>query len=105
MGSSHELLHRVFGAMAEIPDAEWTYASGHVRGMRFAPRAHLFREGEAPVFVHYIVSGLVRIYQNDDGRELVHGFDYEGRFNAPYDSLITGRPSNINVQATATVGS
>jgi CRP-like cAMP-binding protein len=99
MSSSHELLRGVFSAMAELPDAEWAFVSRTLREMRFAPRAHLFREGEVPAFVHYIVSGLVRIYQNDDGRELVHGFDYEGRFIAPYESLITARPSGINVQA------
>src|SRR3970040_1452083 len=99
MSSSHELLRGVFSAMADLPDAEWAFASRHVREMRFPSRAHLFREGEVPAFVHYIVSGLVRIYQNDDGRELVHGFDYEGRFIAPYESLITARPSGINVQA------
>ena len=99
MSSSHELLRGVFSAMAELPDAEWAFVSRTLREMRFAPRAHLFREGEVSAFVHYIVSGLVRIYQNDDGRELVHGFDYEGRFIAPYESLITARPSGINVQA------
>lgn len=99
MSSTYDVLRGVLRAMAEIPDAEWEFAARHFREIRFAPRAHLFREGEVPAFVYYIVSGLVRIYQNDDGRELVHGFDYEGRFVAPYESLIAGRPSGIYVQA------
>ena len=49
--------------------------------------------------MHFIVKGLVRNYQNDDGRELVHGFDYEGRFTAAYESLISGQPTHLNVQA------
>jgi CRP-like cAMP-binding protein len=99
MGSNHHLLRSVFESLAEIPDAEWAYAARHVREMRFGRRAHLFRAGDVPVLVHYIVRGLVRNYQNDDGRELVHGFDYEGRFTAAYASLITAQPCHLNVQA------
>ena len=99
MGSSHHLLRSVFESLATIPDAEWAYAARHVRELRFGRRAHLFRTGEVPVLVHYITKGLIRIYQNDDGRELVHGFDYEGRFTTAYTSLITGQPSHLNFQA------
>ena len=99
MISSQGALRDVFHSMAEISDDEWTFAARHLREMRFGPRAHLFREGGVVGHVHFVVRGLVRIYQNDDGRELVHGFDYEGRFTAPYESLISGRPSSINIQA------
>lgn len=99
MGLATEHLRSVFAAMTDIPDAEWDFLAPHLRAMHYAPRAHLFREGEVGQLVHFIVRGLVRIYQNDDGRELVHGFDYEGRFLAMYDSVITGRPSNLNVEA------
>ena len=99
MASNHEVLRAVFETMATIPDAEWAFAARHVREMRFGRRAHLLREGDVPGLVHFIVKGLVRNYQNDDGRELVHGFDYEGRFTAAYESLITGQATHLNVQA------
>ena len=41
----------------------------------------------------FIVSGLVRLYHNRDGRELVHGFDYENRWTAAYESVLTGEPA------------
>lgn len=89
----------VLGAMANIPDDEWNHLARYVREARFAPREHLLREGDIGSTIHFIVRGLVRNYQNDDGREIVHGFDYEGRFVASYESLITNSPTYLNVQA------
>lgn len=99
MNPSHQILHRVFNSYAEVPDAEWNYLARHLLDMSFEPREFLFREGEVGSLIHLIIKGLVRNFQNDDGRELVHGFDFEGRFVATYESLITGQPSHLSVQA------
>jgi CRP-like cAMP-binding protein len=99
MSPHHEMLRRVFENMADIPPGEWEFAARHLREARFAPRSHLLREGDVGSTIHFIVRGLVRNYQNDDGREIVHGFDYEGRFVASYESLITNTPTHLNVQA------
>jgi CRP-like cAMP-binding protein len=99
MNSSHQQLRDVLSSYAEIPASEWNYLAGHLLDMSFAPREYLFREGEVGSLIHLIIKGLVRNFQNDDGRELVHGFDFEGRFVATYESLITGQPSHLNVQA------
>ena len=99
MKPSHEQLHRAFNGYAEIPDSEWDFLAGYLLEMSFEPREHLIREGEVGGLIHFILRGLVRNYQNDDGRELVHGFDFEGRFVASYESLITEMPTHLNVQA------
>jgi CRP-like cAMP-binding protein len=99
MNSSHQQLRDVLSSYAEIPASEWNYLAGHLLDMSFEPREYLFREGEVGSLVHLIIKGLVRNFQNDDGRELVHGFDFEGRFVATYESLITGQPSHLSVQA------
>ncbi len=41
----------------------------------------------------------MRLYYNHDGRELLRGFDYEGRFVAAYVSVLTGEPAILSVQA------
>ena len=94
-----EPLRRVFNSLADVPDAEWRFVAPHVREVHIASRSHLLREGDIGSTIHFIVKGLVRNYQNDDGREIVHGFDYEGRFSASYESLITNTPTHLNVQA------
>jgi CRP-like cAMP-binding protein len=92
-------LRGVFNSLAPIPDAEWRYFWAHVREGRFARREQLFREGEVGMAIHYIVTGLVRNYHNRDGVELVRGFDFEGRFTAVYETVLTGQPASFSVQA------
>ena len=99
MTSGRETLRSVFSGMAEIPATEWDFAARHFREQKLVPRAHLAREGEIALSVHFIIRGLVRNYQNDDGRELVHGFDYEGRFSGPYESVMSGQASTLSIQA------
>ena len=84
---------------AEIPEVEWRYFWSQVRSRNFAPRQHIVREGHPSPCVHFIVSGLVRLYYNRDGRELVRGFDYEGRWATAYESVLTGEPASFSIEA------
>jgi CRP-like cAMP-binding protein len=92
-------LRGVFAELAEIPEEEWRFFWSHVQEHQFRAGAHLFREGKPARAIHYIVSGLVRIYHLVDGAELVRGFDHEGRFVAVFESILTGDPSPMNIQA------
>jgi CRP-like cAMP-binding protein len=100
MTSDHESRFRaVFDELADIPDSEWRHFWSHVQERRYAAREHLIREAESARTMHFILSGLVRLYHNQDGRELVRGFDYENRFVAEYESVLTGEPAAYSVQA------
>ncbi len=93
------MLRSVFTTFADIPEDEWRHFLTFVRDRRYAPRDHLIHEGRADSSIHYIVSGLVRLYYNEEGRELVRGFDYEGRFVTAYDVVLTGEAAAFSVQA------
>jgi CRP/FNR family transcriptional regulator, anaerobic regulatory protein len=84
---------------AEIPEVEWRHFWSQVRSRNFAPRQHIVREGHPSPCVHFIVSGLVRLYYNRDGRELVRGFDFEGRWATAYESVLTGEPASFSIEA------
>jgi CRP-like cAMP-binding protein len=98
-------LRAVMTELSAIPDPEWTFFWQHVRQRRFSRGAHVYREGEPAGDVHFLLAGLVRLYHGGDGEELVRGFDYEGRFIAMYESVITGCPARLNVQALEPVHS
>lgn len=83
---------------AEIPEAEWRYFWAQTRSRDFAPREYLVREGHPTSAIHFIVSGLVRMYYNRDGRELVRGFDMEGRWATVYESVLTGEASTFSIE-------
>jgi CRP-like cAMP-binding protein len=92
-------LHAVFSGFAGIPGDEWQHFWTHVRERHFDRREHLFQQGRRALSVHYILSGLVRLYYHEDGREVVRGFDYEGRFVTAYESVLTGGPATFSGQA------
>jgi CRP-like cAMP-binding protein len=89
----------VFSALADIPDGEWQYFRSHLRERRFKPREHLVRERQTHTPIYYLVTGLVRNYNIDEDRELVRGFDFEGRFAGVYECALTAMPATMSVQA------
>ena len=88
----------VFESLADIPEREWRHFWSSVRECRFAARQHLLREGHPTLSIHFVLSGLVRYYHNENGRELVRGFDYEDRFVTDYESVLTGQRASFSVQ-------
>jgi len=83
---------------ADIPDEEWRFLWARMLAREFAPREHIVREGRPAPYVHFIVSGLVRLYYNREGRELVRGFDFENRWAAAYESVLTGEPATFSIE-------
>jgi CRP-like cAMP-binding protein len=98
MTSDEQILRTALAEYAEIPEAEWRHFWSQMRVRDFAPREHLVREGHPTSAIHFIVSGLVRMYYNRDGRELVRGFDFEGRWATVYESVLTGEPSTFSIE-------
>jgi len=98
--SDHENRFRaVFDQLAEIPDSEWRHFWSHLQKRQYAAREYLIREAQPAATIHFILSGLTRLYHNQDGREHVRGFDYENRFVSDYESVLTGEPAAFSVQA------
>ncbi len=93
------VFRRAFSALADIPESEWRRFFLLVRERRFGAREHLVWEGRPDATIHFILSGLVRLYYNEDGDELVQGFDMENRFVTAYESVLTGGPALFSVQA------
>ena len=96
--STERALRAAFDSISRIPDGEWAAFWPQVRSHRFAAREHLVREGRPATRVYFVVSGLVRLYHNHDGRELVSGFDYENRFTTAYESVVTGEPATYSIE-------
>jgi CRP-like cAMP-binding protein len=92
-------LHHVFSALADLPEAEWQHFRTYVREQHFQAGEYLMREQHDGTTLHFIVAGLVRIFHQGDGVELVRGFDFENRFSGVYESVLTGEPSPFSIQA------
>ena len=88
-----------FSGLADIPEAEWRDFFSVVRERRYLPRQVLIREGFPAPMIHFIVSGIVRLYYTEDGCELVRGFDMENRWVTAYESVLTGEPAMFSAEA------
>ena len=97
--AAESTLRATFIELADIPLDEWRYFWSHVRERHFEPRELLFQQDKPAPCIHYILSGLVRLFYNEDGRERVRGFDYETRFVTAYESVLTGGPATFSCQA------
>jgi len=98
MTTDEETLQAACAKYAEIPEAEWRFFWSQTCRRDFGAREHLVREGHPTSAIYFIVSGLVRLYYNRDGRELVRGFDLEGRWATVYESVLTGEPSTFSIE-------
>jgi CRP-like cAMP-binding protein len=96
---SEAAMRAAFAELSEIPEAEWRHLYSMVCERHFDSRQIVFREGHPAPMIHFIVSGLVRLYYSDNGREVVRGFDYQNRFVTAYESVLTGQPATFSVQA------
>ena len=66
----------------------------------FAPGERLVREGQHPATrIYFLLEGAVRVYYLTDGAEHTRNFTFEGRFATAYDSVLTGCPARITIEA------
>lgn len=59
----------------------------------------LLHEGELAKKLYYIEKGLVRVFFNDDGRDVTFQFLIEGQFVSSFDSLLDEAPSWYSIEA------
>jgi len=61
--------------------------------------AFLKTSGSIDTHVYYIESGSLRIFIGDDAHEQIIRLGYKGNLIVALDSFITGKPSNLAIQA------
>lgn len=62
----------------------------------------LLREGEVSRQAYQILQGCVRLWFNDNGRDITFQFFFEGQAVSSIESFRTGRPSLFNMETVET---
>ncbi|WP_125708214.1 Crp/Fnr family transcriptional regulator [Lacticaseibacillus porcinae] len=78
-------------------DLEQIKAMGHVR--HFAVGEDLLREGDQAQSLFYIEQGAVRLWHNDDGRDITLQFFFEEQAVASFESFYLKTPSLFAITA------
>jgi len=82
-----------------ISDDDWNYFSSKLIKKDFKRRSFLLERGVVEKFLFFISKGVVRLYVPGVGNDTTFGFMFENEFVTGYDSFLTQRPSEYQIQA------
>ena len=74
-------------------------AEPYLKINRIKKGQHILRQGRICRNIHFVVSGMFKVYYLRDGVEITTCFCKENRFAASYQSLISNQPSELGIQA------
>ena len=87
----------------EIPYPDWMLLSG-ITELEELPKGHLLvQEGQRCNRIWYLNEGAVRFFENVNGEYRTTHFFLAPAMFTVYHSLITGAPSELNIEATSDV--
>jgi len=83
-----------------LTDAEWAPLAAALRPRYLARHAHFVAAGETRPELALVLSGTLRLYYpQPTGEERTTYFFFENHFLADYPGCLTGRPSQLSIQA------
>ena len=98
-GEALALLRAEFSRQTEIPDSEWDHFREFVHLRSYARGQHLARAGAVSSTLAFLVQGCTRTYYITDGAEVTRNFSIAPRFSVAYDSVLTGKPTLVSIEA------
>jgi CRP-like cAMP-binding protein len=82
-----------------LSDAEWALLEPHVEITSLKRQQNFATEGKRANEVGFLLEGSMRHFYMRDGEEKTTYFYFEDHFVSAYISCITGRPSELTIQA------
>lgn len=84
--------------LVELEEEEWNLFASKLRKESIPKNTCLLHIGEIEKYLSFVQEGIVRMYIPQDENDLTFGFVFENEFVTAYDSLITQRPSQYQVE-------
>jgi CRP-like cAMP-binding protein len=87
--------------MQQLPltiSEEWKGFMHLFKEEKFAAKKILLREGEVSKKAYYILQGCIRLWFNNDGKDVTFQFFFEGEGVASVESFKTGQPGLFNIE-------
>ncbi len=98
--SAFSKLKKLLSEMAQIPPFEWVYFLSHLKIKRIKKGELYFHQGEYFDEMGFIVDGLMyNFYTNESGDEHVKVILENGKFVAPYSTIIKNKISPFSSRA------
>jgi CRP-like cAMP-binding protein len=93
------ILRAAMSQTIPLQNDEWEALEPHIYAKKYKKRDILLREGQISNHIGFVVSGSFRQYYVIDGEEKTTFFFFENHFVCDYDSFLTQRPCDHNVEA------
>ena len=93
------LLRRHIGRFVSLTDAEWSLLVPHLQEKELKKNGFFIQEGKKEKNIAFVVEGNLRQFYTKDGEEKTTYFYFENHLMSSYISCITGRPSQLSIEA------
>ncbi len=93
------ILRQAMSQTIPIADDEWEAFEPHIYAKKVKKRDLLLREGQVSNQICFLISGAFRQFYMIDGEEKTTFFFFENHFVCDYDSFLTLRPCDHNIEA------
>ena len=95
------LLRQILNHISPVSEEEVEFLLKNSEEATLKKGDFLLKEGQMARSIYFVLSGVFRVYQNIDGREITSYFSYSERnpFAASFPSFLTQSPSNEYVEA------
>jgi len=92
------MLHQLLERLQQDPE-HWEEIRSSFREQKMAPKTLLLKEGSIAEKLYFIKKGCLRIWFNNDGKDVTLQFFMEGQAVSSLESFTSGKPSQFNIES------
>lgn len=92
-------LRNAISRFVKLSDEDWLMLEPHLELRHIDKQTNFAEEGKKATEIGYVLEGNMRQYYTRDGEEKTTYFYFEGHFVSAYISCITGKASELTIEA------
>lgn len=96
-------LRQRFDTLTPQTEEDWHRFTAIVEPVVYQKNDFLIQAGQVEQYIYYVVEGIVRLFLNDDGKDISLDFVFRNDFVSAYSSFLSGQPTAFTVQALTDV--
>lgn len=98
INSQFDSLRRFLSSLTNIPQEQWNSFQNLLQKIEVSAKTKLLEQGTTPQYIYFVERGLLKTsFIENSGKEITKGFVWENRLCAPYVSILTKTPANLNI--------
>ena len=96
---NYQALRDYIQRFVSLPDEDWQWLVPHIQECFLEKNEFLVREGRRSGEIGFLLKGNMRHFYTKDGEEKTTYFYFENNLVADYIGCITGKPSQLSIEA------